>query len=312
MCHDINWISFWFPRLSWSTVVCIITNFSLSVTVCIRSLIFSSSFVESAPLSRRRSIISSVFTYGDHERWTPSTKGIISRIQIHDLERRFPRRHLQTTPQLTCDMKGLCVTYWRDSLKKNTTFISFWTTDVPSIDATVNHEISEYCQSWKHISSQTACRVQQIQSSKKQKTEQKNWTKTDDWYAESWQCQAFRSRFYGALSVKWISISNRTEYVNDTNTWKGILPSKFSVTFRSPEDYNEPPVNGSVSVCQNLNRKSISTNLVAPVFLIDPMTKRLRGRGSTAAALTSTTRKTHLSSRKEKIITLLHVPRHMS
>ena len=42
------------------------------------------------------------------------------------------------------------------------------------------------------------------------------------------------------------------------------------------------------------------------------MTKRLRKRGSTGVALTSTTRKTHLSPREEKIITLLHVPRHIA
>ena len=44
-----------------------------------------------------------------------------------------------------------------------------------------------------------------------------------------------------------------------------------------------------------LTRKSIDTNLVAPVFFIDPMTKRLRKRGSTGVALTPTTRKTDTS-----------------
>ena len=138
----------------------------------------------------------------------------------------FRRRHLQTALQLSCDMKGLSVTFWRDDHTKHD--IQILQNDRSPISWRQRESRSFRVPS-KSESEPTADSNSRTTNPDLKGTG--NWTKTDDWHADSWQNQTFRSRSFGALSAKPISVSHRSEYVKDTNTWKGILSSTFLVTF---------------------------------------------------------------------------------
>ena len=200
MCHNVNWISFWFPHITWSTVKLTITNFSLFMSVCVRWLMFFIfRWIIASPPKRINHIVSICIWRS----WTMCVVNVRYYLKDSWFWETFRRRHLQTALQLSCDMKGLSVTFGRDDHIKHD--IQILQNDKPPI-------------SWRQRESRSFRVLSKSESeptsdnnSRTTKLDLKgtgNWTKTDDWHADSWQNQMFRSRSFGALSAKSTSVSH--------------------------------------------------------------------------------------------------------
>ena len=174
----------------------------------------------------------------------------------------FRRRHLQKTLQLSCDMKGLYDTYWRDDHIKHD--IQILQSDRPPISWR-ERESRSFRVSSKSESEPTS--DSNSRTTNPDLKETGNWTKTDNWDADSWQYQTFRSRSFGALSVKPTSVSHRSEYLvfHIPRNLSHVIVWTMSSVFAARLQRGAFSEWIRISMPE-LTRKSISTNLVAPVF----------------------------------------------